>query len=410
MENTNTYGAERAVKKNSVVLVLILGALTAVSPFSIDMYLPAFQQIATSLHTTVPKVSLSLSSYFIGMALGQLLYGPLLDRFGRKRPLYAGLVLYIIATIACILSHNVEMLIAYRLLQALGGCAAGVASVAMVRDFFPEQERAKVFSMLMLILSVSPLFAPTIGSLVAAAWGWQAVFVVLGIIMSLILLLVIFVLPEGHLPDATVSLRAQPIIQNFLSIFRTQQFFAYALSGAFSFAGLFVYLAGAPSIFMNTFGLTEKEFGLVFALLSIGVVGGGQVNIQLTKRYKSEQIFKIALYTQVLTTLVFLPGAIMGWYGLIAHIVLFFIFLSCIGLTYPNAASLALQPFQKNAGAAASLMGFLQMGTGAVSSAIFGLLSYSASISVGVLFIITGITGLVLSKIKPRNTVREAGL
>jgi DHA1 family bicyclomycin/chloramphenicol resistance-like MFS transporter len=399
-----------AAKKSTVVIILILGALTAVSPFSIDMYLPAFQQMADSLHTTVPKVSLSLSSYFIGMALGQLLYGPLLDRFGRKRPLYAGLVLYIISTVACLLSHSVEMLIVCRLFQALGGCAAGVASTAMVRDFFPEQERAKVFSMLMLILSVSPLFAPTIGSLLASAWGWQSVFIVLGIIMTLILLLVIFVLPEGHQPDVTVSLRAKPITENFLSIFRTPQFFSYALSGAFSFAGLFVYLAGAPSIFMDTFGLSEKQFGLVFALLSIGVVGGGQVNIQLTKRYKSEQIFKAALYVQVLATLLFLPGVALGWYGLTAHIILFFIFLSCIGLTYPNAASLALQPFQKNAGAAASLMGFLQMSAGALSSAMFGLLMYSASVSVGVLFIITTICGLILSKVKPRNTASEAGL
>ncbi len=391
-----------------VVIILILGALTAVSPFSIDMYLPAFGQMATSLHTTVPKVSLSLSSYFVGMALGQLLYGPLLDRFGRKRPLYAGLVLYILATVACIYSGSVEMLIASRLLQALGGCAAGVASTAMVRDFFPQEERAKVFSLLMLILSVSPLFAPTIGSLVSTAWGWQAVFVVLGVIMTLILLLVIFMLPEGHQPDPNVSLKARPITQNFLSIFQTPQFFAYALSGAFSFAGLFVYLAGAPSIFMNTFSLTEKEFGLVFALLSIGVVGGGQVNIQLTKRYKSEDIFKAALYTQLATTFIFLLGAILGQYGLAMHIVLFFIFLSCIGLTYPNAASLALQPFQKNAGAAASLLGFMQMGVGALSSAIFGLLPYTASISVGVLFVATGVAGVVLSKTKPRK-MRDAG-
>ncbi|RYE24231.1 MAG: Bcr/CflA family efflux MFS transporter [Sphingobacteriales bacterium] len=407
MENTSKG---TAAQKSAVVIILILGALTAVSPFSIDMYLPAFGQMAKDLDTTVPKVSLSLSSYFVGMAVGQLLYGPLLDRFGRKRPLYAGLVLYILATAACLLSRSVEVLIAFRFLQALGGCAAGVASTAMVRDFFPEQERAKVFSMLMLILSVSPLFAPTIGSLLSSSWGWQSVFVVLGIIMTLILLLVVFALPEGHQPDITVSLKAKPIINNFLSIFRTNQFFAYALSGAFSFAGLFVYLAGAPSIFMNTFQLTEKQFGLVFALLSIGVVGGGQVNIQLTKRYTSEQIFRAALMTQVLTTLVFLPGVYMGWYGLTMHIVLFFIFLSCIGLTYPNAATLALQPFQKNGGAAAALLGFLQMGVGALSSAMFGLLGFGASVSVGVLFLITSICGLVLSKIKPRAVVHSAGL
>src|ERR1700749_2219104 len=151
-------------KRRYFFLVLILGTLIALSPFSIDMYLPAFQDIARSLHTTTAQVDLSLSSYFIGLAFGQLLYGPLMDRFGRKRPLYFGLALYIVVSVGCFTASSINMLIALRAVQALGSCAAGVASIAMVRDIFPVKDNAKVFSLLILVLGASPMIAPTVGS------------------------------------------------------------------------------------------------------------------------------------------------------------------------------------------------------------------------------------------------------
>ncbi len=376
----------------------MLGALTTINPFSIDMYLPAFGQIAADFHTDVPKVSLSLSSYFIGLAIGQIFYGPLLDRFGRKRPLYFGLSLYIIASCACLLSVNIESLIAFRLLQALGGCAAQVASVAMVRDFFSPKSGAKVFSALMLILSVSPLFAPTVGGFMVASVGWQSVFILLSVIVVVILLIIFFFLPEGHQPDRSVSLGLPSIVKGFGIIFRTPEFLAYGLAGACSFAGLFAYLAAAPSIFMSTFHLNAKTFGIVFALLSVGIVGGGQVNILLLRRFTSERIFSITLFLQMMTAVLFLAGTLMGWYGFYAHVSFFFIFLSCIGFTNPNAAALALFPFEGNAGSAAALFGFLEMGGGALTSAGFGLLHFSASISLGILFLAATVAGFIILK------------
>src|ERR1700735_2370242 len=163
-------------------IILILGALSTVSPFSIDMYLPAFPQIAHDLGTTPAEISLSVAGYFVGLAAGQLFYGPLLDRFGRKLPLYAGLILFIAASLLCLLSRTVGWLVAMRSLQALGGCAAQVASMAMVRDFFPVHETAKIISLLILILGASPLLAPTVGGFIAVHLGWQWVFVILAIV------------------------------------------------------------------------------------------------------------------------------------------------------------------------------------------------------------------------------------
>ncbi len=387
-------------KKRVPGLVLMLGLLTTISPFSIDLYLPAFQKIADQLKTTPSRVSLTLASYFIGLALGQIFYGPLLDRFGRKKPLYFGLTLYVLASVGCLLANSIEILVFARFLQALGGCSASVGSTAMVRDFFPPEKSAKVFSRLMLVLSVSPLFAPTIGGWIAAAFGWRAEFLALAIIVTLFLLMVIFLLPEGHQPDPSVSLKVGSILKNFLVILKNRTFFSHAIPGAFSFAGLFTYLAGAPPIFLGKFQLSEKAFGLVFAFLSIGMVGGGQLNIWLMKRFSGEKIFRTALKLQAFIALIFVVGCFFEAYGFYAHVLIFFCFISCVGLTYPNAAALALQSFQKNIGSAAALLGTLQMGSGALAAAAFGLMSFAPSLSVAILFVLTSLAGLIVAILK----------
>jgi DHA1 family bicyclomycin/chloramphenicol resistance-like MFS transporter len=381
---------------NKTRITFLLGALCTIGPFSIDMYLPAFQRIADHFGTTSAQVSLSLSSYFVGLAVGQVFYGPFLDRFGRKKPLYLGLVLYILATSTCIFSRTIEGFIAARFLQALGGCAASVAATAMVSDFFSQEDRPKVFSRLMLILSVSPLFAPTFGGWVTAEFGWRAVFIVLAGLVALFLLLIMIFLPEGHQPDQTISLKVGPIVKTFASIFKDRRFFVYTVSGAFSFAGLFAYLAGAPSIFFGTFHLTEKMFGLIFAFLSIGMVGGGQVNIFLMKKLSPDQIYNRALCLQLLMAVVFAIGCLGNWCGLPAHIFIFFVFISCVGLTYPNAAALGLAKFHKNSGSASALLGTIQMGAGALASAGFGLLHFQASLSLAILFVLTSFAGFAV--------------
>jgi DHA1 family bicyclomycin/chloramphenicol resistance-like MFS transporter len=370
-----------AVKPRGWFIILLLGALSLITPFSVDMYLPAFARIAAEFKTTTPAVSLSLSTYFIGFALGQVLYGPLLDRFGRKRPIYAGLSLYLIASVGCIHPPSLRALIVLRFLEAIGGCVAQVASVAMVKDFFPPDQSAKVFSLLFLIIGVSPLLAPTMGSLIMLWLGWPWIFIALSGFAILTLAVIALQLPEVHRPDRSISLRPQALVGTYWRIATQPQFCTYALAGAFSFAGLFAYVAGSPIIFMDGFRVSEQAFGAIFAVLTLGFIGGSQLNVFLLRWWSSEKIFRTALTVQVLTGAVFLAGSRLGWYGLGATLALFFVFLSCLGLTYPNAAAIALAPFSRNAGSASALLGFIQMGTGAAVSTGIGFIGANAVVA-----------------------------
>ncbi|HTE02336.1 MAG TPA: multidrug effflux MFS transporter [Mucilaginibacter sp.] len=394
-------------KQRYFFLVLILGTLTALSPFSIDMYLPAFQDIAKSLNTTTAKVDLSLSSYFIGLAVGQLIYGPLMDRFGRKRPLYFGLGLYIIASVGCFLSASVQMLIVIRLLQAIGGCAASVAAVAMVRDLFPVKDSAKVFALLFLVLGASPLIAPTAGGYLADAFGWQSVFIMLLAIAILIFIAVVFTLPESYKADKSYSLKPGPIIQNFLIVIREPQFYTYAIAGSMAFCGLFAYVAGSPLIFMDIFDLSKKEYGWVFAGLSVGFIGSSQLNSLLIKRFKSEQVINAALIGQVVISIIFIIGSVNGWFGLAGTIVMIFLVLCCIGLINPNTSALSMAPFPKNAGVASSLLGTMQLGLGAAASFGVSVFHSKSAMPMVAIMAVSSAIGLVVLLIGRRNIVHK---
>jgi DHA1 family bicyclomycin/chloramphenicol resistance-like MFS transporter len=401
-------------KQRYFFTVLILGSLTALGPFSIDMYLPGFPAIAKSLHTTTAQVSMSLSSFFIGLAAGQLLYGPLLDRFGRKKPLYVGLVLYIIASAGCYYSTTIETLIILRFIQAIGSCAAGVASMAMVRDIFPLKENAKIFALLILILGASPMIAPTVGGYVTVVWGWHLIFVILGAMALVILLTVIFFLPESYKADPTYSLKPAPIINSFLQVIKDPQFYTYALTGAFAFCGLFVYVSASPIVFMEVFKVSTKTYGWIFAGLSVGFIGSSQVNNLLLKKFKSEQIIRVSMTIQVITALLFLVGSIYGWYGLASTIALTFVLLCCVGITSPNASALSLAPFEKNAGTASALLGALQLGLGALAT--FGVSVFDSRSAVPMAGIMesTAVIGLLVllfgaSRIKNKVDVSKGG-
>jgi len=322
-------------------LILILGLLTAIGPFSIDMYLPAFPDIAKGLNTTVAKVMLSLSSFFIGISAGQLLYGPLLERFGRKKPLYFGLTVYLVASIGCAMATSVNALIVFRLLQALGGCAGMVTARAMVRDLFEVKENAKVFSMLMLVVAVSPIIAPTLGGYITAVLGWRYVFAML-IIVALIILVGIYVLlPESKKPDPNYSLMPASIISSFMGIIKHPQFYTYSLTGAISSAGLYAYISGSPHVFMEIFKVSERQYGWIFALIAMGLIGAAQINTVLLKNYKSEQIIKMALSCQSVIGLVLAIVTYSGFGDLFVTIFLIFIFLCCQGFIFPNSSALS---------------------------------------------------------------------
>lgn len=363
----------RSSQRHGFFTLLILGLLSAIGPFSIDMYLPGFDSIAHSLQTTVAHIQLSLTSFFVGIASGQILYGPLLDRFGRKIPLIVGLVIYIVTSLSCALTNSADHLIAYRFIQALGSCGGMVASRAMVRDFYGPTESAKIFSLLMLVIGVSPIVAPTVGSFVISHWDWHGIFLVLAAITTCILLAVIFFLPESKGANSDLSLMPRPIIQSYWRVFKTRQFFTYAFAGGLASSGLYAYLAGSPYIMITLYGLNEKQYGLVFALIASALIAASQLNRYLLGSYSSEAVAKVALIVQSSIGLVLAACCIAGVMNLFVMVTLIFLFLGSQGFVFPNTSALALAPFSELAGSASALLGGLQMACGALSS---GLVSY----------------------------------
>jgi DHA1 family bicyclomycin/chloramphenicol resistance-like MFS transporter len=386
-------------KRKYYTYILVLGSLTALGPFSIDMYLPGFEDIAKSLETSVSNVGLSLASYFVGISLGQLLYGPLLDRHGRKKPLYAGLAVYIVSTVICMRAQNINVLIVLRFIQAVGSCAAQVTAMAMVRDLFGPKESAKVLSLLLLVLGASPMIAPTAGGYIVVTWGWRAIFLVLLILGVVILLLSILFLPNSYPADEGFSLRPGPIVRNFISVLAVPQFLIYVFVMALAFSGLLAYVAGSPVIFMGIFHVGKQTYGWIFAFLAVAFIGLSQFNGLLLKRYTSQQVIRVTLTGQVVVGLVFWGFAMAGWLSLGVTIAFLFLFLGFLGFTNPNAAAIAMAPFSKNAGTASSLLGCLQLGIGALASAavsaaadgtvrpVAGVIAVSSVLALGVLFL-----------------------
>jgi DHA1 family bicyclomycin/chloramphenicol resistance-like MFS transporter len=394
--------------KQHFVIILILGALATISPFSIDMYLPGFPAIAKDLSTSISQVQLSLTSYLVGISAGQLLYGPLLDRFGRKSPLYVGLVVYLLASLACAFTTSVESLIAMRFLQALGGCAGMVAAQALVRDLFPVNKTAQVFSLITLVIAVSPMVAPTVGGYVTAAFGWHYVFIILAIITAMILLGIHFALPEGKQPDPSISLRPKPVLKNFLTVLKQPQFLVYALVGGVATAAPFAYIAGSADVFMNIYHVSEQMYGWIFAFLAFAMIGSTQLNHFLLKRFKSQQIINFTLFYQSVVGVLLVLGTLYGWYGMYSLILLMFVFLTGQGLTNPNATALSLAPFSKHAGSASALMGSFRMAMGGLVSAVVSVLHNNTAIPMVSVMMLCAVGGLVILTISKRNVRYQA--
>ncbi len=353
--------------------IFTLGVLSAMGAFSIDMYLPGFPDIAKDLHTSIAHITLSITSFFIGISIGQMIYGPLLDKYGRKKPLYIGLAVYLLASVACAWAPTANALIGIRFLQALGSCAGMVASRALVRDIFLVEENAKIFSLLMLVLAISPIIAPTLGGYMTSIFGWQSIFFVLASIAAATLLLVYFKLPAGRKPETSLSLLPRPIINGFLEVARVPQFYTYAFAGAIASSGLYAYIAGSPFVFMELYRVSDRQYGWIFAFIAMGLIAASQVNRFLLRKYSSEQIIKATLFCQCLTGLALVLGTWFHLLGLFSIIFLIWIFLSTQGFAFPNSSALCLAPFSKNAGTASALMGAIQLGIGAVSTAMVSL-------------------------------------
>lgn len=385
----------KQLRKRGLV-IFILGLLSAIGPFSIDMYLPGFKEIAGSLHTSIAHVGLSLSSFFIGISVGQLIYGPLLDRFGRKLPLYIGLSLYLVTSILCAFVINADQLIIMRFFQALGSCAGMVAARALVRDLFPVAENAKVFSYLMLVIALSPIIAPTAGGYLTSAFGWQAIFITLAGISLFTLIAAWLWLPAGQKPDRGKSLKPIPIIKGFIEVAKIPQFYTYALVSAISASGLYAYIAGAPNLFLGIYKVTKNQFGWIFAIIALGMTIASQANTVLLKKYSSETISIWALICQVTTGIILVAFSYFGWLNLYTTAAVIMVYMATQGFVYPNTSALSLAPFSKSAGSASALMGAVQLGIGALSTAIVNALTGSNGLPMEITMLLCGLTAFTL--------------
>ncbi len=391
----------RKMKFYHPVLIFILGCLAAISPLSIDIYLPGFINIAKDFATTVDRVSSSLSAFLIGVAVCQLFYGPLLDKFGRKPPLVAGLIFYCLTSIGCMISQNLNMFIFFRFLQAVGCCVAMVAPTAIIRDVFPVKENAKVLSMMVLILGVSPIFAPTIGSFVLTVSSWRVLFAIMGGFGLSALTAVMFIFKESKSPDKTVLLNPGKIVQTYIQIFKNQRFYPFALAAAFASGGFFSYLAGSPFVLMKIFAVGQKNFGILFGSIAFGLILCSQLNNLLLKKYASERILKAALLVQTIIGLLLFVLSNFHYQNLYSFFVLTFLFVGCLGFIFSNATALSIAPFEKEAGSASALLGSLQMGAGALVSSILSVISNGTTKPMILLMVISaGIACLIIFSAK----------
>ncbi|MCB0846739.1 MAG: multidrug effflux MFS transporter [Bacteroidetes bacterium] len=383
-------------KNKELALIIVLGLLTALGPLSIDLYLPAFQQIARELQTDVATIAYSLSSFFVGLAVGQMIYGPLLERFGRKRPMYVGLVIYAIASLGCAMAVSVEQLILFRFLQALGSCAGLVASRAIIRDLFEGKKMAQVFSSLIMVVAISPIIAPTVGGLLSTYSGWQSVFIILVGLAMVILTGAIIILPETKQPDVNYSLNLSKILGNYLSIIKHPVFFVNAFTGAIAYAGLYAYISGSPHLYMELLGLNEQQYGWIFAIIATGLISATQVNNRLLQRTTSERIILVSLFAHSGMGILLLAITLVGITGIIIDTALIFGFLLFIGFILPNASALSLGPMGHTAGSASALMGAIQMSVGAGGSFMVGLFQSETAIPMALVMAFCGSASLGL--------------
>lgn len=375
-----------------------MGALCTISPFSIDMYLPGFPEIARDLKTPISSVQLSLTAYLVGIAIGQLFYGPLLDKYGRKKPLYVGLGVYVLASIGCAFSQSVENLIVMRFLQAIGGCAGMVSAQAIVRDIFPVGKTAQVLSLLTLVIAVSPMIAPTVGGYVTAFYNWHWVFIILALLTVVIWLGVIFVLPNGADPDPEVSLKPSRVWKNYDLVLQNRQFLVYMLVGGLAGAAPFAYIASSADVFMNIYQVSEQTYGWIFGILAFAMIGSTQLNHLLLRKYQSQQIINFSMHYQVFTGLLLVVGIYAQLLNVYTLVGLMFLFLTAHGLNSPNTAALSLEPFSRNAGSAAALLGSMRMAMGGVVSAIISFFHNGTALPMVIGMAACALAGFIILK------------
>ncbi|TVT22610.1 Bcr/CflA family multidrug efflux MFS transporter, partial [Amycolatopsis rhizosphaerae] len=351
---------------------LILGGLSAFAPLSIDMYLPALPRMAGDLHSPDAVLQLTLTAFIIGLAVGQLVAGPMSDAVGRRKPLLTGLVLYALSSVLCALSPSAELLIASRALQALGAAAGIVIARATVRDLYSGTAMTKFFSMLMLVSGLGPILAPVIGGQLLRVTSWRGVFVVLTLFGVLLLVSVALGLPESLPAEGRRPARLGATLRTYAGLLADRTFTGYALAGGLMFAGLFAYVSASSFVLQGVYGLSAQQFSLVFGGNGVGIVLAGQLNGRLVGRFPERRLLAAGLGASALGGTGVLLAAVFAL-PLPALLVPLVILVASIGLVMPNASSLALAEHPHHAGAASALLGVLQFVIGGLATPLVSL-------------------------------------
>ena len=380
-------------------LIVVLGALTAFAPLSIDMYLPALPTLEKVFVTDPASVQVTLAVFFLGFALGQTFFGPILDRFGRKPPLYVSLTIYILASAGCAMAPSIEALAVLRFIQAVGACAGVVSSRAMVRDLFEPKEMARVFSALMLVMGVAPILAPLIGGYVMAAFGWRAIFWTLALFGVFCLVAMSLRLPESHHAAARKPLHPGAILRGYAGLLIHRDYICYALTGGFPMAGMFAYIAGSPFVFIELYGVAPEDYGWFFGANALGFVAVAQVNARLVRRFEMARILRAANAVQTVFGILLVGLALTGAGGLFGLAAALFGFIACIGLILPNASALAMAPHGERAGSAAALLGTLQFALAAIAAMAVGAIHDASALPMASIIAICGALGTLASRL-----------
>ena len=361
-------------------IAVILGALTAMGPLAIDTYLPALPTIARELGASAAAVQVSLAMYFIGIALGQAFYGPLSDRTGRKPALSFGLTVFVASSVGCALAWNVESLIVFRFLQALGGCAPLVIPRAVVRDHFDERESVQMLSMLILVMGLAPILGPLVGGQLLVNFGWRSVFWVLAAYGATWSVIVGLFLPESLPRELRRRQPVRVILATYRQLLGDRTYVRYVLAGGFMFSGLLTYITGSPFVFIEIYHVPPERFGLFFGTNAAGIIAASQINRWLAGRMDPRRIVRIILPIAMTAGFAMLFSAATGSGGFAGILIPLFCFIACYGFIMPNTTALAMAPYGAMAGSASALLGTLQFVMGATAGALVGALGNGTAV------------------------------
>ncbi|WP_252437033.1 Bcr/CflA family efflux MFS transporter [Pseudonocardia humida] len=373
-------------------LVLILGALIALGPLTIDMYLPALPIITDELATTSATVQLTLTGTLLGLGLGQLVIGPLADALGRKRPLLAGTALHVLASVLCLVAPNIAVLGTARLLQGLGAAAGAVIAMAIVRDLYTGRPAATLLSRLILVMGAAPVIAPSLGSWMLSFTSWRGVFAALALYALVLMPVAARLLPETLPVERRQAPSVRGTLRTYGRLFHDRTFVGLALVAGLTMSGMFGYISGASFVFQEEFGLSQQQFALAFSSGAIWLIGATQLNPVVLRRFEPRQILSAAVATGAVAAALMLALAVAGA-GLLGVLLPLWLALFAAGFALPNAPVVALARHGETAGTAAALLGAMQFGIGAIVSPMVGVLGND---SVAMAAVIAGGLGLAL--------------